>query len=107
LPGGTKNLSGATRESSGATKESSGRKPKAKRSFKEEREYAELPARIAALEKEQKDLHAAIASPGFYKEAPDTIKTTMTRVEAIDAELLAAMARWDELDSITKGQEKA
>ena len=38
-------------------------------------------------------------APEFYKEAPDTIAATLARVEKVDDELLAAYARWDELDS--------
>ncbi len=75
---------------------------KTKRSFKEEKEYTDLPKRIAALESEQKQLQDAMARPEFYKEGADAIKKTMTRVEAVEQELLAAMARWDELDSIGK-----
>ncbi len=43
-----------------------------------------------------------MARPEFYKEGAGAIKKTMTRVEAIEQELLAAMARWDALDSIGK-----
>jgi ABC transport system ATP-binding/permease protein len=76
-------------------------KAKTKRSFKEEREYAELPAKIAALEEEQRQLHAAVSAPDFYKEPADVIKKTLARVEDIDREVLDALARWDELDSIS------
>jgi ATP-binding cassette subfamily F protein uup len=73
---------------------------KKKRSFKEEREYAELPSRIAALEEEHKQLHAALADPGFYTKPGSEIQAAVDRVEHIDRELLEAMARWDALDSI-------
>jgi len=76
--------------------------PKAKRSFKEEKEYAALPKRIAALEEEQQQLQAAMARPEFYKDGAEAIKKTMARVEAIEQELLAAMARWDALDSVER-----
>ena len=75
---------------------------KAKRSFKEEREYKELLARIAALEAEQKTLEAAVAHPDFYKKGKDVIKQTLSRIEVIDRELLDATARWDVLDSLQK-----
>ena len=75
-------------------------KPKTRRTFKEEREYAELPARIAALEQEQKDLQAAIHDPAFYKRPPAEIHAALERVTAIEAELLVALERWDALDSI-------
>jgi ATP-binding cassette subfamily F protein uup len=81
---------------------SAGPSRKAKRSFKEEKEYADLPKRIAALESEQQQLQEAMARPEFYKEGAEAIKKTMARVETIERELLAAMARWDELDSIAK-----
>ena len=99
-PGGNAKTSPPLDGARGALSDSRRAGKKTKRSFKEEHEYSELPARIAALEKEQQELHAAIASPDFYKESPDDIKKTMARVEAIDQELLDAMARWDELDSI-------
>ncbi len=75
---------------------------KSKRSFKEEKEYAELPKRIAALEAEQKQLQATMGRREFYKDGADAIKQTMARVEAVEQELLTAMARWDDLDSIGK-----
>ena len=96
--GGAKDSSGGGKNASGKAKGASGKK--AKRSFKEEREYAELPAKISALEDEQKRLHAAVAAPDFYRETADTIKKTLARVETIDQEVLAALARWDALDSI-------
>jgi ATP-binding cassette subfamily F protein uup len=99
-PGGAKQSSGTTRQPSGATKDSSGRKTK--RSFKEEREYGELPARIAALEDEQQKLHAAVGRADFYKETADTIRATLARIETIERELIEAYARWEMLDSIVK-----
>jgi ATP-binding cassette subfamily F protein uup len=78
--------------------------PKAKRlSYKEQREMDALPERIAALEAEQETLNARVTSPGFYSESKDSIHTTLARVETLQAELLDAYARWDELDSRTAG----
>jgi ATP-binding cassette subfamily F protein uup len=77
-------------------------KPSKKRSFKEEREYAELPDRIAALEQEQKDLQAAIHDSAFYRKPPAEIHAALARVSAIEQELLAALERWVALDSIGK-----
>ena len=75
---------------------------KAKRTFKEEKEYAGLPKRIAALEAEQQQLQETIARPEFYKDGAQAIKKTMERIAAVEAELLAVMERSDVLDSITK-----
>jgi ATP-binding cassette subfamily F protein uup len=84
--------------------ESRSPKPEARkrRSFREEREYAALPDTIAALEDGQRRLHAEVASPDFYKAPADVIKVTLARLEAIDTDLMAAYARWDELDSIVR-----
>ena len=60
---------------------------------------AELPARIAALEQEQATLHARVQAPEFYREPPETIGATLAQVKRVDEELLAAYARWDDLDS--------
>jgi ABC transport system ATP-binding/permease protein len=73
---------------------------KKKRTFKEEREYAELPARIAALEEEQKAVQASLADPEFYQQGGGVIQSAVDRTEAIERELHNAMTRWDELDSI-------
>jgi len=73
-----------------------------KASYREQQELLALPDRIEALESEQARLNAALAAPGFYKEASATIADTMARLAAIDQELLEAYARWDELDSRAK-----
>ena len=71
---------------------------KKKRSFNEQREFDALPAKIDALETEQTQLEAAVASPEFYQESADAIRRTLARIEELKAELDRAYARWDELD---------
>jgi ATP-binding cassette subfamily F protein uup len=61
-----------------------------------------LPGRIESLEAEQQRLQDAVASPDFYKEGSDAIARTLARLDAIEQELLDAMTRWDQLDSLTK-----
>jgi ATP-binding cassette subfamily F protein uup len=73
--------------------------PPRKLSFKEQREFEALPARIEALETEERTLNAAFGDAGFYKEPADTIRRTLARLEEVRAELVVAYARWDELDS--------
>jgi ATP-binding cassette subfamily F protein uup len=68
-------------------------------SYREARELDALPARIEALEAEQKALAERIASSEFYKEAAETINASLERVEALQRELLAVYTRWDELES--------
>jgi ATP-binding cassette subfamily F protein uup len=73
-----------------------------KLSYKERREFDELPARIAALEAEQSALNAEVADPHFYKEPPATIDRALARITELQHELTKAYARWDELDSRAK-----
>lgn len=68
-----------------------------KRSFKEERELEALPGRIEALEAEKVKLHDEMAAPDFFKTAGVKANEVTNRLTAIDAELEAAYARWDEL----------
>ncbi len=99
-PGDAKNLSGATKKPSGDVKSQSGKKKK--RTFKEEREYEELPDRIAALEGEQKHIQASLADSEFYKRPGAEISAAVWRSAQIEQELLEALERWDALDSIGK-----
>jgi len=47
-------------------------------------------------------LNAAVASPDFYRESPDTIARTLARIDELKDSLMRAYARWDELDSRAK-----
>jgi ATP-binding cassette subfamily F protein uup len=73
---------------------------KRKLSYKDQRELEALPARIAALEEEQKVLETRTAAPEFYKEAADTIRAVLARNEAVGIELHIAYERWLELEAI-------
>jgi len=70
-----------------------------KLAYMERRELDTLPARIEALETEQRTLVAKIADPDFYKEPAGVIAAALARAEQIDRELIETYARWDELDS--------
>ena len=72
---------------------------KRKLSFKEQQEFDKLPKRIAELEDEQAALQRRIEEPAFYQEGAAAIKETMARIDQVQNELDAALARWDELDS--------
>jgi ATP-binding cassette subfamily F protein uup len=95
--GSEKTATGSVRTATGSVRTASGKK---KRSFKEEREYRDLPNRIAALEDEHRLLQGALADPEFYKRPGSEIKAAVDRVEQINRDLHDAVARWDELDSI-------
>jgi ATP-binding cassette subfamily F protein uup len=66
--------------------------------YKEQRELDALPARIEALEREQKDLAALLASAELYAEDPVRAETAQMRYVQIDDELLAALERWETLE---------
>jgi ATP-binding cassette subfamily F protein uup len=68
-----------------------------KLSYKEQRELDELPKRIEALEGEQQALGEFLARPESYAKEADKAMQAQVRVAAIDAELLAALERWEEL----------
>jgi ATP-binding cassette subfamily F protein uup len=69
-----------------------------KLSFKERRELEALPEKIDALEGEQRALNERIASPEFYKESSDAIRTALARVDLLADEIATAYARWTDLD---------
>ncbi len=71
--------------------------PRSKLSYKEQRELDALPGRIEALEAEQAQLAAQLASSDIYVQEPQKVPALQARHEAIDAELLAALERWEAL----------
>ncbi|MDD3180720.1 MAG: ATP-binding cassette domain-containing protein [Opitutaceae bacterium] len=66
---------------------------------RERRELEELPARIEALEAEQAELTAKLASPAFYQGESGAVKAARTRLEGIEQETNRAFARWEELEA--------
>ena len=72
-----------------------------KLSYREQRELDELPARIDALEAEQRMLGATIADPEFYRQPGAAINAALARMQALERELIDSYARWDALDSRT------
>ncbi len=72
---------------------------KKKLSYKAQRELDELPGRIAQLEAEQAQLQALINGSELYTQGAARIAEVTERMGQIDAELLALMERWEELES--------
>ncbi|WP_295642205.1 ATP-binding cassette domain-containing protein [uncultured Methylibium sp.] len=73
---------------------------RAKLSFKDQRELDELPARIEALETEQRELGERLADPALYAESPPgRIAELQSRYAVIDGEITEAMERWEALSS--------
>ncbi|MDO9073618.1 MAG: ATP-binding cassette domain-containing protein [Rubrivivax sp.] len=73
--------------------------PKAKLSYKEQRELEGLPARIEALEAEQAAIASELASAEIYTREPQRVPALQDRHDTIEAELLAALERWEQLGS--------
>jgi ATP-binding cassette subfamily F protein uup len=80
-----------------AAERANAEKPR-KLSYKEQRELEALPDRIAALEAEQQELHATLASPEFYRGEANQIAKTKQRLAEVDAEVAKAYERWETLE---------
>lgn len=70
-----------------------------KLSFKEQRELAELPARIEALESEQGALHARLAEPTFYQAGAEAVASANEHLRDLESELERVYARWEVLEA--------
>jgi ATP-binding cassette subfamily F protein uup len=66
-----------------------------KLSYKEQRELDALPARIDALEAEQKALEERLASSELYTKERQLVPALQARHQSIEAELLQALERWE------------
>ena len=69
-----------------------------KLSFKEQRERDELPARISALEAEQKDIADALQDGSLYASDNARALALATRSAQIDDALMLALERWEALE---------
>jgi len=85
----------AAREPADAPVEAAARPRKL--SYKEQRELDALPARIEALEAEQKRLGALLADPAAYVDRAGEIGPAQQRYAQIEDELMAALERWEAL----------
>jgi ATP-binding cassette subfamily F protein uup len=74
-----------------------------KLSYREQRELADLPARIEALESEQRTLSTQLADPSTYTSPGADIRRIRERFDAIETELMHSLERWSELETRTTG----
>ncbi len=70
-----------------------------KLSFNEQREFEQLPARIETLEQSLEQQNAAINSPAFYKQSPETVAAALAALQQTETELTNAYQRWESLDA--------
>ncbi len=73
--------------------------PRVKLSYKEARELAALPDRIAALELEQATVSQRLTDATLYRDEPGQVKVLQARLAAIEVGLAHATARWEELET--------
>lgn len=86
----------ATAKSISAEAETTVAPAKKKLSYKEQRELDELPKRIEKLESAIADLHAQLADPAVYTNAP-RLTDLQQQLARQEQELFNAYAKWEEL----------
>jgi ATP-binding cassette subfamily F protein uup len=74
-------------------------KPRQGLTYLERRELDTFPAHIEDLEAEQAVLHNQLADAELFRRDPTAFQAIMTRLAALEAEVPAAYARWEELES--------
>ncbi len=72
---------------------------KAKLSYKEQLELAELPEKIEKIETEIAAINMKLADPEIYKADLDKATTLQIELTELDEALLNIIARWEELES--------
>jgi ATP-binding cassette subfamily F protein uup len=90
---------GAILAKSPAVAKSATAAPKRKLNFNDQRELERLPARIEALEAGVAALTDAMHDPAFYQRDSDAIVAHSAELTRAQAELDAAYARWEALES--------
>ena len=73
--------------------------PKSRLSYKENRELAELPEKMQAMESEQQDITTRLADTTLYRDHPGEVKPLQARFAELEEKLLAALQRWEALEA--------
>ena len=68
--------------------------------FKERQEIDALPAHIEALEIEQHRLYQVLADAAIYQQGGDEVVQVSARLAAVEQDLAAAYARWEQLEAV-------
>jgi len=69
-------------------------------SYKEQREFEELPAKLETMELRKLTLDALVADPNFYGRDQNEIKNTLGELQALSEQIDAAYLRWDKLEKL-------
>ena len=95
------------REQAAAAAAAPAERPK-KLSTKDQRELAELPARIEAAERELADIDRQLSDPALYNGTDNAQVDALTkRRQALPDEVTALYARWEQLESIAEQSRRA
>ncbi len=101
------NAAAASAAGKGGSKDSSaGRNAQrsVKLSFKEQRELESLPVQIAALENEQKEIAGKLGDGSLFSKDAKAAQRLTERNSEIDAALIGALERWEQLEAKTAGK---
>jgi ATP-binding cassette subfamily F protein uup len=77
-------------------------RPRAKLSYKDQRELASLPDEIEALEREQSGLNALMSGPDYHRRGAQQIREDRRRSDEIEALLVTKFERWEFLEEARK-----
>jgi ATP-binding cassette subfamily F protein uup len=69
-------------------------------SYKEQREFEELPQRLESLEARKLSLTAEVSTPEFYAQDEQAIRDGLQTLELLEQEISQAWERWAELDAL-------
>lgn len=64
-------------------------------------ELDNLSSEIEKMEAQQKEMYVLLADPNFYKQSPDQIVKTNTRLAVLSSELEKAYQRWEYLEKLS------
>jgi ABC transport system ATP-binding/permease protein len=70
-----------------------------KLAYKEQRELDSLPALIESLETELSALHAAMATPDYFRQPGTALARDQGRLRDLESRLTAAFGRWETLEA--------
>jgi len=70
-----------------------------KLSYKEQKEFEELPQKLEQLESQKAALEAEVTRPEFYAQAESQVRDALQALQALDAEIARAWDRWAELET--------
>ncbi len=74
-----------------------------KLSYKDQRELATMPDRIAGLEAEKVRIELKLSDPALFRNSPDEAAATSKQLVELAAQLESEYGRWDALESLSAG----